>query len=76
MYADLYKPETGSKNWIDGVSAECRAWVEGLAAHVAENGEPVWRQVHAKVKELFPDDAPSADTTVKETVRRLVRHSG
>jgi hypothetical protein len=75
-YDDLYKPRTGSRSWIDGVSAECREWLEGLADYVAEHGEPIWRQAHAKLKELFPDDAPSADTTIKETVRRLVRHSG
>lgn len=76
MYDDLYEERIGRKAWSDGVSAECREWLEGLADHILEHGEPVWRQVHRRVKDLFPDDAPNSDSTVRDTVRRLVTERG
>lgn len=76
MYDDLYQERSGRKGWVDGVSAECREWLEGLADHILEHGEPVWQQAHEKVQELFPEDAPNTDSTVRETVRRMIARRG
>lgn len=77
MYDDLYKSESSGANpWFTTISPECREWLEGLADHVAEHGEPVWRQVHKRIRELFPDDAPKAENTAKDAVRKLVADRG
>jgi hypothetical protein len=75
-YETLYTRNHARQGWLHQVSPECREWLEGLADHILQHGEPVWLQVNEKVEELFPDDAPTSVNTVKENVRKLVRQRG
>lgn len=62
--------------WYETTSDEARAWLKGLADLVAVQGEPNWAAAHRMFCDKFPTAAPSTDTTLKATVRRLVKERG
>jgi hypothetical protein len=76
-YESLYGHYGGhGHTWYDQINPPAREWLDGLVDHVAEHGEPNWAAVHRLFTEKYPDDAPDTDTTIKSTVRRLVKQRG
>lgn len=65
------------RSWYDTIQPAARAWLDGLADTAIErNKEPNWAGAFRLFAETFPDDAPDTDTTIKNTVRRLVNERG
>lgn len=72
---ELFARRTGGPGgrWLENISAECFDFCELLAGEIIEREkEPIWRQVHAKIRRDFPADAPKSATAVRENVRLLV----
>ncbi len=70
-YDDLFSKDEGG--WFEHVTPECRRFLEGLAADVAERGKnPVWARVLRRVAEDFPEDAPKTIIPIQRAVRELV----
>lgn len=68
-YDDLFAVDEG---WLENLSPECREFMEGLAADIADRGRnPVWARVRRRVAEEFPEDAPKTITPIQRAVREL-----
>jgi hypothetical protein len=73
-YDSLYGHYGGrGRTWYDQLSPPAKQWIDGLAEHMADYGEPTWAAVYRVFLDEFPEDAPDTDTTIKNTVRRLVK---
>jgi hypothetical protein len=75
---DLWNPAGGGHvTWYERLPLEVQLFLQRVAEIVVEKGrEPNWAGVLRRIRQEWPDYAPSAVGTVKDTVRRLVETSG
>lgn len=72
---DLFRPLTGTENtWYDALTDEQQAWIKGLAELARKHGKlPVGDRTAERFAQKFPNAKRPAGSTIRETVKRLVR---
>lgn len=70
-YDDLFKSKDGG--WFEGVSPECRSFLEELTDEVMARGEePTWAEVRRRIIRDFPEDATKTIEPIQRAVRSLI----